>query len=85
MPRVATSYLPKSLDEVDTTCRQIARDIRNQYTLVYSPTNFKKDGTFRNVRVDAFQPHTKNKLTVRTRPGYFAPKASGTSPAVASN
>lgn len=79
------SYLPKSLDEVNTTCRQIARDIRNQYTLVYSPSNVKKDGSFRNVRVDAFQPHTKNKLTVRTRPGYFAPKASEVTPAVASN
>ena len=68
-------YFPKSLDEVESTCRQIARDIRNQYTLVYRPTNLKKDGTFRNIRVDAFQPHTKNKLVVRTRPGYFAPKS----------
>jgi VWFA-related protein len=78
------SYFPKSLDEVESTCRQIARDIRNQYTLVYRPSNLKKDGTFRNVRVDAFQPHTKNKLVVRTKPGYFAPKPEPT-PAVASN
>jgi VWFA-related protein len=73
-------YFPKSLDEVESTCRQIARDIRNQYTLVYRPSNLKKDGTYRNIRVDAFQNHTKSKLVVRTRPGYFAPKpdASGT-------
>ena len=69
------AYFPKSLDEVESTCRQIARDIRNQYTLVYRPTNLKKDGTFRAIRVDAYQPHTKNKLVVRTRPGYFAPKS----------
>ena len=69
-------YFPKSLDEVESTCRQIARDIRNQYTLVYRPSNLKKDGTFRNIRVDAFQPHSKNKLVVRTRPGYFAPKSA---------
>ena len=75
-------YFPKSLDEVESTCRQIARDIRNQYTLVYRPSNLKKDGTFRTIRVDAFQPHTRNKLVVRTRPGYFAPKSEG-SPAVA--
>jgi VWFA-related protein len=68
-------YFPKSLDEVESTCRQIARDIRNQYTLVYRPTNLKKDGTFRNIRVDAFQDKGKNKLLVRTRPGYFAPKS----------
>jgi VWFA-related protein len=68
-------YFPKSLDEVESTCRQIARDIRNQYTIVYRPTNLKKDGTFRNIRVDAFQNHGKSKLVVRTRPGYFAPKS----------
>jgi len=77
-------YFPKSLDEVESTCRQIARDIRNQYTLVYRPSNLKKDGTFRNIRVDAFLPHSKNKLVVRTRPGYFAPKPTGPA-AVASN
>jgi len=69
------AYFPKSLDEVESTCRQIARDIRNQYTLVYRPTNLKKDGTFRNIRVDAFQNSGKIKLLVRTRPGYFAPKS----------
>ncbi|MFZ0961090.1 MAG: VWA domain-containing protein [Terriglobia bacterium] len=78
------AYFPKSLDEVESTCRQIARDIRNQYTLVYRPSNLKKDGSFRSIRVDAYQPHTKNKLVVRTRPGYFAPKAEGPA-AVASN
>ena len=76
-------YFPKSLDEVESTCRQVARDIRNQYTLAYRPSNIKKDGTYRTIHVDAFQPHTKNKLVVRTRPGYFAPKSEGP-PAVAS-
>ncbi|MGA3325273.1 MAG: VWA domain-containing protein [Terriglobia bacterium] len=78
------AYFPKSLDEVDSTCRQIARDIRNQYTLAYRPSNLKKDGTFRIIRVDAFQPHSKNKLVVRTKPGYFAPKPEGPA-TVASN
>jgi VWFA-related protein len=78
------SYFPKSLDEVESTCRQIARDIRNQYTLVYRPTNVKRDGTFRAIRVDASLDHGKNKLVVRTRPGYFAPKPSSPS-AVAQN
>ncbi|MGA2987954.1 MAG: VWA domain-containing protein [Terriglobia bacterium] len=71
------TYFPKSLDEVESTCRQIARDIRNQYTLAYRPTNLKKDGTFRNIRVEALQPRTRNKLVVRTRPGYFATKIEG--------
>jgi VWFA-related protein len=69
------AYFPKSLEEVEGTCQQVARDIRNQYTLAYYPTNVKKDGTFRLVRVDAFLPRSRTKLLVRTRPGYYAPKA----------
>ena len=80
------AYFPNSLDEVDSTCRQIAHDIRNQYTLGYYPTNKATDGTFRLVHVDAFQHGTKRKLVVRTRTGYYAPKPrqTGAGPATAS-
>jgi VWFA-related protein len=67
------AYLPKSLEEVGGTCEQVAHDIRNQYTLAYYPSNARKDGTFRGVRIDAFAPGSHTKLAVRTRPGYFAP------------
>ncbi len=69
------AFFPKSLDEVESTCVQIAGDIRNQYTLAYYPTNAKKDGTFRAVRIDAFAPRSRDRLTVRSRPGYYAPKS----------
>jgi VWFA-related protein len=75
------AYLPRSLDEVESTCEQIAHDIRNQYTLAYYPSNARKDGTFRNVRVDAFSNGNHSKLAVRTRPGYYAPKANATTAA----
>lgn len=68
------AYFPRSLDEVAGTCEQIAHDIRNQYTLAYYPTNAKKDGTFRAVRVEAVNGKDRG-LIVRTRPGYYAPKA----------
>jgi VWFA-related protein len=77
-------YLPKSLEEVQTVCAQLARDIRNQYTLAYYPTNGKKDGTFRNVRVDASSSNNHSRLLVRTRPGYYAPKTAQQPVAVAS-
>jgi len=70
------AFFPKTLDQVDNICQQIAHDIRNQYTLAYYPTNIKKDGSFRQVRVVAFLPNSKTHLIVRTRPGYFAPKAN---------
>jgi VWFA-related protein len=79
------AYFPKSLDEVESVCVQIARDIRNQYTLAYYPTNAKKDGTFRAVRVEARPARGNTKLTVRARPGYYAPKASTETPAPTGN
>jgi VWFA-related protein len=74
-------YFPKSLDDVQSTCEQIAHDIRNQYTLAYYPSNAKKDGTFRTVRIDAFANGSHAKLGVRTRPGYYAPKSNVTTAA----
>ena len=68
------SYFPRSLDEVNATCHEIAHDIRNQYTLAYYPTNKAFDGTFRAVHVEAFAHGTRRKLIVRTRPGYYAPR-----------
>ena len=68
------AYFPKSLEEVESVCVQIARDIRNQYTLAYYPTNAKKDGTFRSVRVDVKPVRGSERLTVRARPGYYAPR-----------
>jgi len=78
------AYTPRSLDDVQSTCEQIAHDIRNQYTLAYYPTNARKDGTFRNVRVDAFSSGNRAKLAVRTRPGYYAPKLNTSTTAAAS-
>lgn len=65
---------PRSIEDVESVCVKIARDIRNQYTLAYYPTNFRKDGTYRLVRLDATDPHNHRKLDVRTRTGYYAPK-----------
>ncbi|MGH9354902.1 MAG: VWA domain-containing protein [Terriglobia bacterium] len=69
------AYFPKTLDQVDAVCQQIARSIRDQYTLGYYPTNAARDGTFRTVRVVAFAPNSHRHLDVRTRPGYYAPSA----------
>jgi len=76
------AMFPDSLAEVDTVCQEIARDIRNQYTLGYYPTNLARDGSFRSVKVDLIPPKGRTKLSVRTRTGYYAPK--GTTPSTAS-
>jgi VWFA-related protein len=71
------SYFPENVTDVHSICEQVARDIRNQYTLGYYPTNTKKDGTFRTVQVDVIPPRGRGKLLARTRNGYFAPGTPG--------
>jgi Ca-activated chloride channel homolog len=68
------AYFPKTLNDVESTCVKIAHDIRDQYTLAYYPSNTRKDGTFRTVRVEALGPDRRTKLLVRTRTGYYAPR-----------
>ncbi len=68
------AFLPESLKDVAPICERIARDIRNQYTIAYVPTNRKLDGTYRVIQVKASAPGHRH-LSVRTRTGYFAPSA----------
>jgi len=66
------SFFPRELKQVGPVCQTIATDIRNQYLLAYRPTNSKRDGSFRHLRVAVESPG-KKKLEVRTREGYVAP------------
>lgn len=72
-------YYPKDLDEVKTITPQIAKEIRNQYTIAYRPSNENLDGSYRRIRVEV--KGVRNVNGVRTRSGYYAgtaprPKAS---------
>jgi Ca-activated chloride channel homolog len=65
------AFFPKTLDEVDQITSTIARDIRNQYTIGYKPTNPRAAGGFRMVKVEA-KAKGHGKLVVRTKTGYYA-------------
>jgi VWFA-related protein len=67
------AYFPKSVDEVNEICKKIARDLRNQYTIGYSPTNTKNDGGDRAIRVSVIPPPGATKINIRARSGYTAP------------
>lgn len=64
-------FFPRDLSEVDTITRQIAHDIRNQYTIGYRPTRPPTEGGYRSVKVEA-RAKGYGKLQVRTRSGYYA-------------
>ncbi len=65
------AFLVGSVKEVLPICERIARDIRNQYSLTYAPTNLKYDGSFRAIQVKVKLPGNDH-LSVRTRAGYFS-------------
>jgi VWFA-related protein len=65
------AFFPKTLDEVDEISKQVAHDIRNQYTIGYKPTNPRSSGGFRQIRVEA-KSNEHKKLQVRTKSGYYA-------------
>ena len=65
------AFFPKNLAEVDEVSQAVARDIRNQYSITYKPSNPRANGGYRAVRVVAHAPGYKE-LQVRTRSGYFA-------------
>ena len=64
------AFLPRSVDEVDEISRTVAKDIRNQYTIVYKPTTPKRVGGYRTIKVDA-RANGRKGLVVRTRSGYY--------------
>ena len=67
------AFFPQTLDEVDAITREIAYDIRSQYTLTYNPGT--KIGTgYQTIRVEAKGPGRAH-LTVRTRNGYYPGEA----------
>lgn len=67
------AFFPENVTDTETICDQIARDIRNQYTVAYYSTNPARDGSFRAVQVAlSQQPQHGAKLQVRTRTGYYA-------------
>jgi Ca-activated chloride channel family protein len=71
------AFLPQETSQVVPICKQIAEDIRNQYTIGYIPSNQKLDNARRKIKVTAARRHGET-LLVRTRAGYTAsPQRTG--------
>lgn len=67
------AYFPDSLQDVEPIAVEVARDIRDQYTIGYRSSKPASLGGFRTVRVEASESKHR-RLIVRTRSGYFANK-----------
>ncbi|HEV8158457.1 MAG TPA: VWA domain-containing protein, partial [Pyrinomonadaceae bacterium] len=56
------------LEEMGKFYAAVAADLRSLYTIEYEPTNEKRDGKWREIKIEVNRPE----LIPRTRPGYFA-------------
>ncbi len=65
------SFFPRRIEDVAIGFRNIEEELRSQYLLVYTPADFKQDGSFRTIYLHSLDP----RYTVRAKKGYFAPRA----------
>ncbi|MGH9311231.1 MAG: VWA domain-containing protein [Vicinamibacterales bacterium] len=61
-------FFPSRVKDLDEVFDQIVAELANQYVLSYSSTNEKRDGKWRNIKVQV----RKGKYDIRARRGYRA-------------
>jgi VWFA-related protein len=67
------AYFPRSEQDLTNAFTQIERELREQYLIAYSPTNQKRDGTFRRVKIELVSPELRGQsILLNYRQGYFA-------------
>jgi VWFA-related protein len=63
------AFFPDSVDQLAQGFHNIEEALRSQYSLVYVPADFKQDGSFRTIYLQALD----SRYNVRAKKGYFAP------------
>jgi Ca-activated chloride channel family protein len=58
------AFLPRFYGEFPAIFRAIAQALRNQYSLVYNPTNQARDGSVRKIKVDLVNPANGEPLRI---------------------
>ena len=73
------AYFPLTVEEARANMERVARDLREQYTLGYFPSNASHNGAWRSVRVEVVPPAglpATAKLNANYRHGYYGPGGS---------
>ena len=66
------SFYPQTNVELDEIFERIALELRHQYSVGYTPKDFKPDGEWHKVKVKIKPPRGLPRLNVRARDGYIA-------------
>jgi len=66
------AFFPSSMEDVEKAYDKIVAQIRAQYSLGYTSTNTKQDGSWRKVEIKVRKPGLSG-LRIQARKGYFAP------------
>lgn len=67
------AYFPRNQQDLARAFSQIERELREQYLVAYSPTNQKRDGSFRRVQIEVVNPELRSQnIRLNYRQGYFA-------------
>ncbi len=70
------AFFPNTVDEARTAMERVARDLREQYTIGYVPSNGNHAGGWRSVRVEVISPATlppNTRLNANYAHGYYEP------------
>lgn len=68
-------FFPTDKPALNAAFAQIQQELRSQYLIAYQPANRKRDGSFRQVRIEIINPELrKQKLRLLYRQGYYAKK-----------
>jgi VWFA-related protein len=72
------AFYPYHVDDLNQSFQDIGDELRNQYTITYSPTNFVANGKYHRIKIEI--PNHSG-YQVRARRGYFArSRTSATTP-----
>lgn len=66
------SFFPSNAEKMSEVFEQIALELRRQYSIGYTPSNFVADRKWRRIKVSLTQPCESRSLVVRSRAGYYA-------------
>jgi Ca-activated chloride channel homolog len=73
------AFFPYHVDDLNQSFQDIGDELRNQYTITYSPSNFVANGKYHKIKIEI---PGRSGYQVRARRGYFAKsRTSAASPA----